>query len=272
MKNQHYEKDFVQIDKKTEKQEDAKLTFYLVTRSLLYVLIFFFAFFFCWYIFFISTHTFFVVSGQSMAPTLNASGSDTDAVYVDRLTPAKLNDIVVIETSSKDIIKRVVAVEGDYVSIYMDGDNFYLHRISSGTDIEGLTGADTLVNETSGDSGYTINDSYCWGNHSSAVLHDGVTYEPRFFSTYLLDYANGSTTTYSFVELDGAIYVQVPEDCVFYLGDNRSNSQDGRDNGFASLENVVGRVEIVVYDYNFGNRLGSVVNFYFEEIEKFFKR
>jgi len=43
-------------------------------------------------------------------------------------------------------------------------------------------------------------------------------------------------------------------------------------NKIYDLKEIVGRVEIVVYNHNFGKRIASVVKYYFSEIEKFFAR
>ena len=75
-----------------------------------------------------------------------------------------------------------------------------------------------------------------------------------------------------YVSENGLIYVQVPEGKYFCMGDNRGHSDDSRKNGFYDVEYIVGRVEFIVYDHNFGNRLWEVVKYYFGQVEEFFAR
>ena len=72
-----------------------------------------------------------MVKGSSMYPTINAysDSSSYDVVYILKQYNYGCGDIVVLkknETQSQsDVIKRIVAMGGDKVSILMDSDGFY---------------------------------------------------------------------------------------------------------------------------------------------------
>lgn len=51
--------------------------------------------------------------------------------------------------------------------------------------------------------------------------------------------------------------IQVPENHLFVLGDNRDNSNDSRFWGFLPIENVVGRVTLIWYSKDF-SRIGNI--------------
>lgn len=148
----------------------------------------------------------FWIPSPSMATTLE----EHDRVLVNKLSyrlhDVNRGDVVVFErppnepdSDIKDLIKRVVALEGERVSI-----------------LEGR------------------------------VLIDGrVLEEP-----YVDDQPTEPTTGCGAGEvagLDTAEGLEVPEDHVFVLGDNRTNSHDGRCFGPISEELIVGRAFLVIW-------------------------
>ena len=67
-----------------------------------------------------------------MQPTINSgiaerSSSSEDFVYVNTRKKGNHGDIVILkeESSSKPIIKRIIAKEGDLVSIFVGDDGYY---------------------------------------------------------------------------------------------------------------------------------------------------
>lgn len=307
-----FNKDFIQYNDKKVKEEKSSLAFYLSTRIAFYIVLIFFAIFFIWYTAFISTHSFFAVSGVSMMGTLNnqipaqemEAGKDFqnasyDAVYIDRLSKAEIFDIVVIETKeidpktgkNKHIIKRVMAQEGDYITIAkaenaLGEERFYFHRIAAESLIDGKVGEDFVDLqarlEENDENGYAIYSALDWNKKAAtqpvALSGGSQIYEQNFYNTFLESFILSENKQQFldegkfFVSDAGLLYVQVPNGKFFYMGDNRNHSTDARERGFENERAIVGRSEFVVFDFNFGNRLLEVVKFYFKEVEKFFAR
>lgn len=168
------------------------------------------------------------VEGSSMQPTLNGIGLDKqDTVYINRFSEYSLGDIIVIQSSTdkdKYIIKRVIGLEGDTISIYNDGTKYVLERTDSTNcqahivqedyikSVEGMEKTyQNMFNERTG-----LINSEKW---SSCFSHDNET--DRYYFT-------------------------VPAGTVFVLGDNREESLDSSISGPFSTELVVGKVDHIV--------------------------
>ncbi|MBR1890670.1 MAG: signal peptidase I [Clostridia bacterium] len=277
----NFDRNFIQFDKKKEKEENRNLGFFLFWSITLYIFLIFFTIFFSWYTVFVSTHKYYAVSGASMKPTYNVEISDTDgktqkdAVYVNVNDKISVFDVVVIETSNDSIIKRVMAKAGDYVTIlagtYEGQSCFYYYRIAASDFKATDEFRDSFVDEQAKlveDNGeYHIASYSDWGNNREQFIYNGKSYEKNFYEHFIL----GEEYNY-FTSNDGVVYVEVPDGYVFCMGDNRGHSKDSRQSGFYKESALVGRVEIVVYNFNFGNRLWVVVKFYFSQVGKFFAR
>ena len=278
------------------KDETKNLTLYFILHITLYVVLFFFVIFFAWYTVFITTHKFYAVKGVSMMPTLNgqiteeqlygdinsAQNESYDAVYIDKMTNPRIFDIIVVnkKASSDSVIKRLMAVGGDYITIAKgktstQADTFYFYRIPNGEELDSFTDEEAKVIED-GREGYNIyNDQSLWTHYSAPQTYmekDSQAYEYNFYKTFLSNYGNDNARYNYHVSSNGLIYVQVPEGEVFYMGDNRAYSTDSRERGFCDAKYVEGRAEIILHNYGFGDRLIEVVKFYFKEMEKFFAR
>ena len=279
--------EFIQDIDKKKKEETKSIALYLTTHITLYIVLIFFLIFFIWYTVFSVTHRYYIVEGASMQPYLNASiaptdtSSSQDAVYVNLNGKIEVYDVVVIEGVSKtspSIIKRVVAEEGDFVSIAKSGNSFYLYRI----DAEDMTlnenneyttlvsDENALVFENERNTGYEIR--YDDWNGVDERVYNGVHYDYGFYSQFIQGYVNESDAYSYYVSSDDLIYVQVPENSTFCLGDNRAHSSDSRTYGFISYDNIVGDVEITVYNYSFVNRVWEVIKYYYKQVEEFFAR
>lgn len=306
-----FDNDFIQYTEKKKKSEDQFSAFSLAMQITLYILLIFFAIFFIWYTTFISTHKYYVVTGASMKDSLNSSlaldddSRSEDAVYVNTVEKVKTFDVVVAtrqvynaekkKYQKKDVVKRVMALEGDYISIAYHDDGhgnqaLYFYRIPKGVNLSQFNDESARLDESTGKMGYTIYSYEEWmdrkslstfigDEQTSAERFNKVKYENDFFGTFLdghleeisqLEY--GKSNENFFVSSAGIVYVKVPKGKFFCMGDNRGHSSDSRDNGFYDMKQIVGRVEIVIYNYNFGKRLLKVVDYYFAQVEKFFAR
>ncbi len=279
------------------KDETKNLTLYFITHITLYIVLLFFVIFFAWYTVFVTTHKFYAVYGPSMMSTLNSQikpneiavsrKTSYDAVYVDTLTKPKAFDIVVVERPNSDsVIKRLMAVEGDYITIAKgkteSGEEcFYFYRIANGENIEEFLDDDAKLVENRGENGYNIYSYQDWFDNREVSVDISVevegqvftnNYEENFYLTFLDGYGKTDVELDYFVSNSGLIYVKVPEGKVFCMGDNRGHSTDSRENGFFDKNFVVGRAEFIIYNHNFVNRIWEVIKFYFSEVEKFFAR
>lgn len=300
---ENFDNDFIQYSGKKVKEETKHLALYFFVHITLYVVLIFFMIFFAWYTAFTTMHKFYAVKGVSMMSTLNsqitqsqldniniditsannAQNLSYDGVYIEKNVQTEIFDIVVIEKSdASSVIKRVMAMQGDYITIAKgeneNGDEcFYFYRIESGADLSNFADESAKVYEN-GQNGYSIyNSSTLWTHKKSQSSPVTVTvgenvYEYNFYNTFLSSYGTQNEKYDFFVSDAGLVYVKVPEDKVFYMGDNRQYSSDSRENGFCDTSDIVGSADIVVYNYNFVSRLWEVVKFYFKEMETFFAR
>ena len=135
-----FDRGFIQNTKADIKNEKHSLNFFWFWTIPLYIILLFFFIFFTWYTIFVSTHGYFWVQGASMKNTFNNTVADTDArtsvdaVYINKNERVSTFDVVVVkDNSGETVIKRVMAQEGDYITILKgeyDGHNcFYFYRI-----------------------------------------------------------------------------------------------------------------------------------------------
>ena len=290
-----FDNNFIQVSREKVKEEKRGIAWSLTIYIALYIVLLFFFIFFTWYTVFISTHKFYEIYGISMKDTLNSEISNDDpnpdqhsyvGLYVDRLGKIKTGEIIVLNLQGeKNVVKRLIAQEDDYVTILRcknaDGEDvFCVYRIESGTDMTAIDIENFKLDETSGSLGYKIFSDTDWfdsihnDDNVTEITEKGQThsYEGRFFRTYLSDHGSTSQRYEHFVSNEGVVFVKVPKDCVFYLGDNRGHSTDGRERGFAKRENVVGRCEFIVKDTSFGGKIWAVIEFYFQKVTEFFAR
>lgn len=274
--------EYIQYSKKKKNKETRSIAWYLTTHITLYIVLIFFLIFFAWYTYFSVTHRYYLVTGTSMQPTLNSSivleDESEDAVYVNIYGNIDFGDIVVINASnnSDDIIKRVLATGGDYVTIARSGNSYYVYRIAKENVVLDENGIMTgsLIEDVNARlqenerGGFSYNIDYTSWGAEPGIPQGGITYEAQFYNQFIADADEEDLFTSS----NGLIYVKVPEDHVFCLGDNRANSRDSRYYGYFSLDEIVGDVEIIVYDYSFGNRVLQVISFYYRQVEEFFAR
>lgn len=170
------------------------------------------------------------VKGPSMQPTLNALGdAKSDTVYLHKFANYTYGDIIVIEKLSnmidaKFIVKRVVGLPGDRITIKQDTTDrkIYLYR-----------------------NGVKIIEPYIYDNAVGDSLNYGMQTTLEQFLTYrsqvLLNPHN-----YSDVMFNDKNELVLQKDQIFVLGDNRAQSTDSSLTGPFYTENVVGRVDFII--------------------------
>ncbi len=172
------------------------------------------------------------ISGTSMQPLLNASGKDEDHVYITTNKENVSYGDVIIYQKDDDVlvIKRVIAMAGDNIMIKDTGRR----------------------QENSANNYYAIYIQY--GGEGEFVELEEDYIENKESYKYLRDqfYNKGNLTNKNFLtDKDGNKYLHIEDDEVFYLGDNRLNSEDCVDYGPMKYENIVGEVVYIVH----GNKL-----------------
>lgn len=156
------------------------------------------------------------VIGKSMYPSLNFTGADTDRVYINKHATIKHGDIVVLsidnweEHDAKNIIKRVIGLEGDKIKFQKEESdgNYYLYRNDERIEEPYL-------------SSYSGNE--------------------KKYTEFVLMCQHSS---HAYLE-EGEYVYEVPKDELFVLGDNRLNSSDSAVRGSFHKDTLWGRVDYV---------------------------
>ncbi len=209
------------------------------------------------------------INGGSMQPTLNnnpteINGEDVqDGVYIKVTDRVDYGDIVVISTNKQEdesIIKRALAFGGDYVtiaSVEYDGTRDYrFMRVKKGSDEVEIIYEDYIK-------------SYDYWNMIEGEFVNDVEYEGVLYSNFI--YLEYQTKTFS-VELDGeqrnVVFFEVPENDIFYMGDNRTGSRDARSTGTKAQKDVLGYVVRVVHNGTIIKQ--NPVKWFFHSVGDFF--
>ncbi len=201
---------------------------------------------------FYTKYTYITVVGTSMQPTLNKDPSYTliddnrmdniqDGVYLEKTKDIDYGDIIVLNTvdnpteNSTTLIKRAMAFGGDYVSIARVKDKglntYRFLRVKKNTNRVEILYEDYIK-------------SYQLWDGMSFVEMNGVVYQREFYDNYNGPTYNPMNFTVNGTEIK---FFQVPEDNIFFLGDNRSGSSDSR-SSFRTFNKsrVVGKVVKIV--------------------------
>ena len=167
------------------------------------------------------------VEGESMLPTYNSMENYNyregiyDTVRITKFSKIRRGDIVTFEsnltgtdssgkTYYKILIKRVIALGGDYLEFRNSGQGYL----------------EVWLYEEKHDEPYKIDEPY---------LNTDASGKPKFNWSNSWKYALGEK-------------IEVPKGCYFVMGDNRDSSRDSRygDVGFIPFRKVEGKVYLVV--------------------------
>ncbi len=167
------------------------------------------------------------VLGPSMQPTINNEWTQDnnfqDVVLINRVKKGERGDVIVInhseETGSKYVIKRLVALGGEYVSVV------------------------PILDESNNPTGKYQILIIKEGETTPQVFNDGIT---EMTETYNRFNQLKNNPKYSFAKFGNNDYLYIEKDHIFYLGDNRNISQDCSSYGPVEASKVVGKVVLVI--------------------------
>jgi len=192
------------------------------------------------YCFFCSIYIRAEVIGCSMQPLFNENlsyGEDyessiyRDVVYANRFKRGTNGDIVLVNRPNDIVIKRIIAVGGQKITLRKESDELYHYYISNDVNSIG-----EILEEN-----YISNENRLYMNYS-------------YYVEFLL--STGAEENSEYLNCEASIVV--PEDKIFILGDNRRVSQDGHSYGFINENDIIGKVEFFHY-YN-ENLIGFLWN------------
>lgn len=182
---------------------------------------------------FLLSYSYYTVQHTSMQPLLNNYTSEqlangvSDGVYINTRAKAEVGDVIVIKNqfdpNVDTVVKRLIALGGDKIAIRSvtlpnNSVRYDLLRIPKG-------------NQTP----YIMVENYV----SEHIRVSGMERVYNNFNGYLENETNKE-------EINGVTYLVLEDDEIFYLGDNRGSSRDCSEYGPAKLENIIGRVDVIV--------------------------
>ena len=217
---------------------------------------------------FYAQYGYFSVSGSSMSVTINpdididdyhydSEGNivydSQDAVICKYGQMPERNEIFIIKyPTPKDpkntLIKRAIAFEGDRVSIFKDENGIFKTRIIyAGTD-EVVTLDEEYIDSPERDNHALWSKGAGTSDENSTFVYDDYFYR-TYFKTDSVGREYGVKVS---VEYEGqnAWFFEIGEDRVFYMGDNRLDSEDSRAKlqKLGRTQDIVGVVKYIIRD------------------------
>ena len=196
---------------------------------------------------FYSQFSYVSISGKSMQSTLNPNPvvirterGDSymqDGVYIKRTKEVDYGDIIILtylKEENETIIKRALAFGGDYISIVKISGEYRFLRVKK-------------------DSSYVevLQENYIksyeeWSSKQEISVNN-VIYQKDFYEKYK---SYDGSQTFSVRQLGGreVDFFLVPENEIFFMGDNRANSYDAREMGTFDTDRIIGKVVQIVRD------------------------
>ncbi|MDP1421023.1 signal peptidase I [Peribacillus simplex] len=123
-----------------------------------------------------------------------------------------------------------------------------------GTNIDNIDRFDIVVFHATVDKDYIKRVIGLPGDHieykDDTLYINGKAYEEPYLDKYKNQMAAGVPLTESFKLEDITGSMTVPEDQLFLMGDNRQNSLDSREIGTISVDEIVGKANLVYWPIN----------------------
>lgn len=216
---------------------------------------------------------------STLNPNTHLQSEFHDMVYVNMRRNAVRGDIVILDREESDpeygrsaLIKRLIAIPGDWVSIFKISDSNH----PSGEEYFHVFLQQSGEKEVKRLEENYIKDYAEWTRDKLSEPKD-VEYEQNFYSRFI---ASNRYKTQSLEVDEGktAMFFQVPKGEVFYLGDNRADSSDSRANGTKKISKILGIAEIIVHDYYIEGvntgwlKFKAIVSYYWDKMTSFFAR
>lgn len=146
-----------------------------------------------------------------------------DTVFANKLDKGSNGDIVIMQTKTETVIKRIIATEGQQLTLEKDDFSGYFYFY--------------LTKDNYSDK-VKIDESYLSSSARAAMDFD---YYEKFRQNNSKIITEESFSFYT--------TITIPKGQVFVLGDNREVSEDSSSYGTVSAKNIIGKV-VFSYKYN----------------------